>query len=72
MGHRDRDCIVVGFTATYAISAYHNERYDFESHSGEMYSIHHYVIKFGSDLDQGDAFLEVFRFPPLIKLTATI
>ena len=35
---------------------------------GEVYSIQHYVIKFGSDL-QGRWFL---RFPPPIKLTTTI
>jgi hypothetical protein len=36
---------------------------------GEEYSIQHYVIKFVSDLRQGGEFL---RFPPPIKLTATI
>ena len=35
----------------------------------EVYSIEHYVIKFISDLRQIGGFL---RFPPLIKLTATI
>ena len=39
---------------------------------GEEYSIKHYVIKFVSDLWQVDGFLRVFRFPPPIKLTATI
>ena len=39
---------------------------------GEMYSIQHYVIKFVSDLRQVGGFLRVFRFPPPIKLTATI
>ena len=39
---------------------------------GEMYSIQHYVIKFVSDLLQVGGFLRVFRFPPPIKLTATI
>ena len=32
----------------------------------------HYVIKFVSDLRQVSGFLQVLRFPPLIKLTATI
>ena len=38
----------------------------------EVYSIQHYVIKFVSDLQQVGSFLPVFRFPPPIKLTATI
>ena len=32
----------------------------------------HYVIKFVSDLRQVGDFLRIFRFPPPIKLTATI
>jgi hypothetical protein len=39
---------------------------------GEVYSIQHYVIKFISDLRQVGDFLWVLRFPPTIKLTATI
>jgi len=39
---------------------------------GEVYSIQHYVIKFVSDLRQIRGFLRVLRFPPAIKLTATI
>ena len=39
---------------------------------GEVYSIQHYVIKFVSDLWQVSSFLRVLRFPPPIKLTATI
>ena len=42
------------------------------SHSGEVYSIQHYVIKFVSDLGQVFGFLWVVRFLPPIKLTATI
>ena len=42
--------MVVGFTITYAISAC--QRCEFESYSGEVYSIQHYVIKFVSDLRQ--------------------
>ena len=38
----------------------------------EVYSIQLYVIKFVSDLWQVVGFLCVFRFPPRIKLTATI
>ena len=38
---------------------------------GEVYLIH-YVIKFAKDLQQVGGFLRVLRFPPLIKLSATI
>jgi hypothetical protein len=37
-----------------------------------VYSIQHYVIKFVSDLRHVGGFLMVPRFPPPIKLTATI
>jgi hypothetical protein len=47
-GRRDR--MVVGFITTYAFSAYHHQHCEFESRSGEVYSIQHYVIKFVSDL----------------------
>ena len=39
---------------------------------GEVYSIQHYVIMFVSDLQQVGGFLQALRFPPPIKLTATI
>ena len=39
---------------------------------GEVYLTQHYVIKFVSDLRQVGGFLLVLRFPPPIKLTATI
>jgi hypothetical protein len=39
---------------------------------GKVYSILHYVIKFVSDLRQVCGFLQLLRFPPPIKLTATI
>jgi len=71
-GHRGRDHIVFGFTTTYAISAYPHKRCEFESRSGDVYSIQHFVIKFVSDLQQVDGFHRVFEFPPPIKLTATI
>jgi hypothetical protein len=69
-----RDRMVVGFlaTRTYAICAYHPYRCEFESHSGEVYSIQHYVIKFVNNLRQVGGFLWVLWFPPPIKLTATI
>jgi hypothetical protein len=58
---------VVGFTTTYIISAYHHWCCEFESRSGR--GVQHYVIKFVNDLRQVSGFL---RFPPPIKLTATI
>jgi len=39
---------------------------------GVVYSIQYYVIKFISVLRLVGGFLLVFRFPPPIKLTATI
>ena len=71
-GRRGRDPIVVGFTTICAISAYHHQRLEFESRSGEVYSIQHYVIKFVSNLRQVGGFLRVLWFPPPIKLTAMI
>jgi len=66
-GRRGRDRMVVGFTITCAISAYHH--YSSNLVHGEVYPIQLYVIKFVSDLQQVGGFL---RFPPPIKLTATI
>ena len=59
-----RDRMVVGFTTTYVISAYHHLHCEFELCSGEVYSIQHYVIKFVNDLRQDGGFLRVLRFPP--------
>ena len=59
-GRRCRDRMVVEFATTHAISAYHHWSCEFESRSGEVYSIQHYVMKW------------VLRFPPPIKLTLTI
>jgi hypothetical protein len=44
------DRMVVGFTTTSAISAYHNWCCEFKSRSG--WGVHHYVIKVVSDLRQ--------------------
>jgi len=44
--------------------------YEFESRSGR--GVQHYVIKIVIDLRQDSGFLRVLRFPPPIKLTATI
>jgi hypothetical protein len=38
------DRMIVGFITNYAISAYHHCRCEFESRSGEVYSIQYYVI----------------------------
>ena len=54
-GCRGRDHMVVGFTTTYAISAYHHWSCEFESRSG--WGVQHYVIKFVSDLWQVGCFL---------------
>ena len=56
-----RDRIVVGFTTTYAVSAYHHQSDEFESRS--------LLGVLVSDLRQ---FLQVLRFPPPINLTAMI
>jgi hypothetical protein len=47
--------MVVGFTTTYAMSAYHHWCCEFESQSGR--GVQHYVIKFVSDLRQIGGFL---------------
>jgi len=39
---------------------------------GEVYSMHHYVLNFVSDLRQVGVFLPVLLFFPSIKLTAMI
>jgi hypothetical protein len=62
--HRGRDRMVVGFTTTYAISAYHRLCCEFKPSSGKVYSIQHYVIKFVSDLRQLGGVHQVLRFPP--------
>jgi len=69
-GRRARDRMVVEFTTTYAISAYHHWCCEFDCRSGR--GVQHYVIKFISDLRQVGGFLRVLPFPPPIKLTATI
>ena len=68
-GHCGHDQMVVGFTTTYAISAYHH-CCEFESRSGR--GVQHYMIKFVSDLRQVCGFLRILQFPPPVKLTATI
>ena len=62
--------MVVGFTTTCAINAYHHSCCEFESRYGR--GVQHYVIKLVSDLRQVVAFLRVVRLTSRIKLTATI
>jgi hypothetical protein len=71
-GRRGRDRMAVGFITTYAISTYRHQRCEFELRSDEVYLMQHFVIKFASDLRQVGGFPRVLRFPPAIKLTATI
>ena len=62
---RVRDRMVVGFTTTYAISVWQHWSCEFESRSGEVYSIKHYVIKFVSDLRQVGGFFRALRIDGL-------
>ena len=61
---RGRNRMVVGFTTTYAISAYHHWCCEFESRSGR--GVQHYVIKFVSDLRQVGS-----RFSPVSSTNKT-
>ena len=45
--------MVIGFKTTNAISAYHHEHCEFESCSGEVHSIQHYMTKFVSSFSPG-------------------
>jgi len=40
--------------------------------NGDVYLIQHYVIQIVSAVQQVGGFLRVLRFPPPIKLTATV
>ena len=71
-GRHGCDRMVVWFTTTYTISVYHQLRCEFEYRSGGVYLIQHCMIKFVSDLRQVVGILRILRFPPSIKLTATI
>jgi hypothetical protein len=69
---RGRDCMIVGFTSTFAINVHHHYLNEFEFRSGKVYSIQHYMIKFVSDLRQVGDLLRVLLFSPCIKMTAAI
>jgi hypothetical protein len=65
--------MVVGFTTTCAISAYHHLSCEFEPCSWRgVLDITLCDFKFFSDLQQVGGILWVLRCPPTIKLTATI
>ena len=68
-GRRGRDSMVVGFTTTYAISAYHTKVVNSNPVHGEVYSIQYYVIQFVSIVRQASGFVRVLKFPLPIKLT---
>ena len=61
------DRMAVAFTTSFAISVYHHWSCEFKSHSGEVYSIQHYVIKFVSELRQVSGFFWALQFPPPTK-----
>ena len=66
-GCQGGDRIIVGFTATCAISEYHYGSCELEYLSGEVCS-----VKYVSDLRHVGGFLRELRIPPNKKLTATI
>jgi hypothetical protein len=57
--------MVVWFTTTYAMTAYHHWCCEFDSRSGQ--GVQHYVMKFVGDLRQVCGFLCVHRFSPTNK-----
>jgi len=67
MGRRDHDPTFVGLKTTYVTNRYHHIVMSNPAH-GQVYSMHHYVIKFASDLRQVGGILQMFRFPPPIEL----
>jgi len=58
--------MVVGFTTTYAISAYQHWCFEFESRSGR--GVQHYLIEFVSDLQQVGDFLRILPVSATIYL----
>ena len=61
--------MVVGFTTTYAISAHHHQRSEFESRSCQGVLD---TTLYDKVCQCGRVFLQVLWYPPQIKLTATI
>jgi hypothetical protein len=68
-GRRGRDRMIVGFTTYLCNQSLSPLTLSLNSAHGDVYSTQHYLIKFVSDLRQVGGFL---RFPPPLKLTATI
>ena len=62
--HRSHDHMVVGFTTTCVLGAYHHLSCEFDYADGDEYLIQHYMIKFVSGLRQVVGFHWVLRFPP--------
>ena len=71
-GRLGRHRMIIGFTTTCAISAYNHYSCEFEPCSWRGVLDTTLYDKFVSDLRQVGGFLGVLRFPPSIKLTATI
>ena len=65
MGGGRSDQMVVGFTTTYMQSVVSSN----PTH-GEVFSMHHYLITFVSDLQQVSGFSQGTLVPPPIKLIA--
>ena len=65
-GRRGCDRMVVGFTTTYAIGAYHHWCLEFESRSGR--GVQHYVIRFVSDSRQVVVFSSISCTSMTIRL----
>jgi hypothetical protein len=70
-GRHGRDRMVVGFTTTCAISAYHQKTCEIVPRSWRGVRNTTLCDKV-SDLRQVGGFLRVIRFPPPIKMTASI
>ena len=64
--------LLVEFATTYAISAYHHKRFEFECRLWRYVPDATLCDKFVSDLWRVGDFLRVLRFPPPMKLVATI
>jgi len=71
-GRRGRDRMVLDLLLPMQSVLITTNKCEFEPRSGKVNSMQHYVIKFVIDLRQVGGFLRVLRFPPPIKLTATI
>jgi hypothetical protein len=69
---RGRDRMVVELTTTYQSMPITTNVVSSNPVHDEVYLIQHYVIKFVSDLRQVDGFLRALRFPPTMKLSATM